>query len=46
MNFYSELDENNKFSEIQSSINLNKDVVGTLNLKDKKLNSFVIIKQK
>lgn len=46
MNFYSELDENNNFKEITSSINLNKDVVGSLTLKDKKLNSFVMIKQK
>lgn len=46
MDFYSELDENNHFVEIDGSINLNKDLIGNINLKNKKMSSFFLLKEK
>lgn len=46
MDFYSELDENNHFVEIDSKINLNKDFVWNLTVKNKKMNWFFTLKEK
>ncbi|MDD5770124.1 MAG: hypothetical protein PHE25_04085, partial [Candidatus Gracilibacteria bacterium] len=46
MSFSSKLDENDNFLNIDSSLNFDKNFVGTLTLKDKKINGFYQIKQK
>lgn len=45
MNFYSELDEKNHFVEIDGNINLNKDIIGNITLKNNKINSFLLMKE-